>query len=150
MLGLCCAMSTATGDMSHPGWEVVPKDSAGAFLVFRPSLWECFTDRTRIRLANGVRKKKMGKNSHRQDKQRLEDIRVIVLGDAAPLDCLRTMSSTFLFCEKASMSETQHGMEQRVLQSVLHLSKKNMDKILKEQRVEVPNNIRRNQNEGQI
>lgn len=30
-------------------------DSAGTFLVFCPSLWDCFTDRTRIMLANGVR-----------------------------------------------------------------------------------------------
>lgn len=129
---------------------MLPKDSAGAFLVFCPSLWECFTDRTRIRLANGVRKKNSGKNFHRQDKHRLEDIGVIVLGDAAALDCLRTMSSTQLFWQKASVSDSQHSMAQRVLESVLHLSEKNMDKILKEQRVEVPNNIRRNQSEGQI
>lgn len=69
-------------------------DSAGTFLVFCPSLWECFTDRTRIRLANGVRKKNSNKNSHRKAKHRLEDVGVIVLGDAAPLDCLRTMFST--------------------------------------------------------
>lgn len=58
-------------------------DSAGTFLVFCPSLWEYLTDRTRIRFANGVRKKNSDENSHRQDKHRLEDVGVIVLGDAA-------------------------------------------------------------------
>lgn len=72
----------------------MPVDSAGVFLVFCPSLWECFTDRTRIRLANGIRIKNSDKNSYREDKHRLEDVGVIVLGDAAPLDCLRTLFST--------------------------------------------------------
>lgn len=72
----------------------MPGDSAGTFLAFCPSLWECFTDRTSIRLANGVRIKNSNKNSYRQDKHRLEEVGVIVLGDAAPLDCLRTLFST--------------------------------------------------------
>lgn len=41
-----------------------------------------------------LEKKNSNKNSHRKAKHGLEDVGVIVLGDAAPLDCLRTMFST--------------------------------------------------------